>query len=189
MGRGVGGVTDEDDDLVARSRAGDTAAFGDLVRRHHSAACRMAVLAGAGSEAEDVTQEAFVRAYDALFAFRPGAPFRPWLLRIVVNLARNQARSRARRAGLVLRVAAMWEDGGVVDPQGVAVLAERDRRLWAVLRSLPDKDRQVLGCRFLLELTESETADVLGWPRGSVKSRTARALARLRALVEPEMAR
>ncbi|GAA2977572.1 RNA polymerase sigma factor [Actinokineospora diospyrosa] len=176
---------------MSRTCAGDLGAFADLVRRHHSAAHRLALVSGAGNDADDVVQEAFVRAFNALSGFRPGAAFRPWLLRIVVNLTRNSYRSRIRRAGLVLRAAELREhldgvDGA--DPQGMALVAERDRRLWAMLRSLPDKDRQVLGCRYLLDLSETETAEVLGWPRGSVKSRTSRALTRLRALAEPELA-
>ncbi|GAA3057943.1 RNA polymerase sigma factor [Actinokineospora globicatena] len=173
---------------MARTCAGDVSAFADLVRRHHSAARRLALVSGAGNDADDVVQEAFVRAFNALAGFHADAAFRPWLLRIVVNLTRNSYRSRMRRAGLVFRAAQLREDGDAVDPQGVVLEAERDRRLWAMLRTLPDKDRQVLGCRYLLDLSEAETAEVLGWPRGSVKSRTSRALTRLRALVEPELA-
>ncbi|RLK58322.1 RNA polymerase sigma factor [Actinokineospora cianjurensis] len=173
---------------MARTCAGDLGAFAEIVRRHHSAAHRLALVSGAGDDADDVVQEAFVRAYNALAQFRADSAFRPWLLRIVVNLTRNSYRSRVRRAGLVFRAAQLRADGYVLDPQGVVLVAERDKRLLAMLRTLPDKDRQVLGCRFLLDLSEAETAEVLGWPRGSVKSRTSRALARLRVLVEPEMA-
>ncbi|WP_285499085.1 sigma-70 family RNA polymerase sigma factor [Actinokineospora sp. NBRC 105648] len=169
-------------------------AFEVLVRRNHSAAHRMALLSGAGSDAEDVVQDAFVRVFDGLAGFRLDAAFRPWLLQTVVNLARDLHRSRARRLRLQDRVALLGEHRGEADhrreadPQRVALLADRDRALWSALWALPEKDRQVLGCRFLLELSERETAEVLGWPLGSVKSRTSRALTRLRELIAPEPA-
>ncbi|GAA3045326.1 RNA polymerase sigma factor [Actinokineospora globicatena] len=186
---------DDDESLVARSLAGELGAFEVLVRRYHGVACRVAALAGAGTDCEDVAQEAFVRAYDGLAGFRAGSPFKPWFLRIVVNLARNLHRTRTRRAKVTSRVAVLRESVDEVtvahDPHGVAVTSERSRELWSALLRLPEKDRQVLGCRYLLGLTEAETAQVLGWPRGSVKSRTSRALARLREIVphslnEPE---
>ena len=74
---------------LARVRAGDTAAFAELVTRHALMARRLAVFSGAGSDADDVVQEAFVKAYRSLSSFRDGAEFRPWLLRIVVNESRN----------------------------------------------------------------------------------------------------
>jgi hypothetical protein len=85
-----------DADLVAEAQAGDAPAFGHLVRRHAPIAKRMAVLWGAGSDADDVVQEAFVKAYGALPRFR-GEAFRAWLLSIVHNETRNLHRSRGRR--------------------------------------------------------------------------------------------
>ncbi|GLZ36404.1 RNA polymerase sigma factor [Actinokineospora sp. NBRC 105648] len=180
---------DDDGELVARARAGERAAYEALVRAHHSAACRMAWVSGAGADAEDVVQESFVRAFGALGSFRPGAAFRPWLLRIVVNQTRNLHRSRLRLAGVLGRVAALresWEEiASAAEPPAAMLLAERHRVLWAALSGLADKDRQVLGCRYLLDMSEAETAAVLGWPRGSVKSRSTRALARLRERIAP----
>lgn len=137
------------------------------------------MLLGAGADAEDVVQDSFVRAFDGLRRFRPGAPFRPWLLRIVVNQTRNLHRGRNRRLALQLRVNA--EPEVLVDPEQLALAGLRREALLAAVRTLPDKDQLVVTCRFFLDLGEVETARVLGWPRGSVKSRTSRALARLRA--------
>ncbi|RLK55031.1 RNA polymerase sigma-70 factor (ECF subfamily) [Actinokineospora cianjurensis] len=185
--RGAGGAVDDDGGLVVRSVAGELGAFEVLVRRYHGVACRVAALAGAGADCEDVVQEAFVRAFDHLAGFRVGEPFRPWLLRIVVNQARNLHRTRTRRDRVTGRVAVLRESVDEVvgsgDPHRTAEAAERSRVLWSALLGLPEKDRQVLGCRYLLGLTEAETAQVLGWPRGSVKSRAFRALARLREVV------
>ena len=91
----------EDAEILARVRGGDRDAYAELVRRHAPVAMRTAALLGAGGDAEDVVQEAFVKAYAALDRFRPGAPFRPWLLRIVANETRNLHRVRGppRRRG------------------------------------------------------------------------------------------
>ena len=79
-------------------------AYEELVRRYQDVAVRTAHLFAPDGDAEDATQEAFVKAYAALARFRPDAPFRPWLLRIVANEARNRRRSATRRVGLALRV-------------------------------------------------------------------------------------
>jgi len=138
------------------------------------------VLFGAGDDAEDVVQDSFVKAFGTLGRFRDGAPFRPWLLRIVVNQAKNLARGRRRRVALELRVT---DPERLVDPEQVALDGLRRDALLAAVRALPEKDQLVVTCRFFLDLGEAETARVLGWPRGSVKSRTSRALGRLRAQV------
>ncbi|MEU5691884.1 sigma-70 family RNA polymerase sigma factor [Actinosynnema sp. NPDC020468] len=180
-------VTD-DDQLVARAKAGSGAAYEELVRRHYAAALRVAWVMGAGHEAEDAVQDAFVRAHAALGRFRADAPFRPWLLQIVANLVRNSHRSANRRSGLLGRVSALRDTAFQPDPEVVALDRERDRALWAALADLPERYRQVLGCRYLLELSEAETARVLGLARGSVKSRTSRALARLRGVLAAQVA-
>src|SRR6266496_2575903 len=83
--------------LVERARNGDETAYEELVRAHQGIAFRIAYLvAGNSAEAEDAAQEGFVKAYRALGRFRRGAPFRPWLLQIVANEARNRRRSACR---------------------------------------------------------------------------------------------
>lgn len=167
--------------MLARVRAGDTAAYAELVTRHAPIAKRLAVLSGAGADADDVVQEAFVKAYRSLSSFRDGAEFRPWLLRIVVNESRNLHRGRSRRSDRELRV--VREEArlaGGSDPAEVAVGAERREALLGAIRALPEELREVVTCRYLLELSESETADSLGVPNGTVKSRLHRGLARLR---------
>lgn len=79
-------------------RGGESAAFAVLVRRYGGIARRTAAVLGAGADTDDVVQEAFVKAYGALGTFRDGAPFRPWLLRIVANETRNARRTAGRRA-------------------------------------------------------------------------------------------
>ena len=131
-----------------------------------------------------MVQEAFVKAFRHLSRFRAGEPFGPWLLRIVANETRNLTRSRRRREALALRRGTA-ESGGTAagSPVDEVLAAERRARLMAAVGALPDRERQVLVCRYFLDLSEAETARVLAWPLGSVKSRTARALNRLRGLL------
>ena len=114
-----------------------------------------------------------------------GAPLRPWLLAIVANEARNRRRAQSRSEGLVLRVTHELPSGGAApSPEGRAIAAEDRARLLAALEQLSDDDRLIISCRYLLELGEAETAEVLSLRRGTVKSRTARALGRLRERME-----
>jgi len=172
----------EESELIERAQRGDALAYEDLVRRHQDAALRTAglVLAG-GADAEDAVQEAFVKAYAALGRFRAGSPFRPWILRIVANEARNRRRSAGRRAGLALRFA---EDRPTVDaapsPEAAVLAREQRSTLLAAMSGLGEDDRLVLGYRYFLDLGEAEMAEALGIARGTVKSRLSRAIGRLR---------
>jgi RNA polymerase sigma factor (sigma-70 family) len=163
---------------VARARAGDRDAYARLVARYGALAHRTAYLLGAGDDAEDVVQEAFVKAYRALGSFREGGAFRPWLLRIVANETSNLHRSARRRRTLELRLAE--PDVDPLEPERAALTAAARTALLAAINTMPHRDRQVLCCRYFLDLSEAETAEVLSWPRGSVKSRLSRALAKLR---------
>lgn len=171
-------MTDQESDLLERVRGGDHAAYSVLVRRYTPVALRTALALGAADEAEDVVQESFVRAYRALGSFRPGSEFRPWLLTIVANQTRSAHRSRSRRAD---RESRALPDLPAADPAESALARDRLRRLRELLAGLPDRQREVLVCRYLLELGEKETCAVLGLAPGTAKSRAARALRRLRA--------
>jgi RNA polymerase sigma-70 factor (ECF subfamily) len=176
-----------ENELVARSRSGDGTAYAELVRLHQEIAFRTAMLITRNAaDAEEAAQDGFVKAYRALGRFRAGEPFRPWLLAIVANEARNRRRSAGRREALVLRAAAGEErPAGEAAPSPEAALLAGERRaaLLRALGGLRDEDQLVLGCRYLLELSEEETAAALGVARGTVKSRTSRALERLREQV------
>ena len=177
----------DDDTLIARARSGDVAAYEELVRRYQDVARRTAHLVSPEADADDAVQDAFLKAYAALDRFRPGAPLRPWLLRIVANEARNRRRSAGRRGGLALRAAAPGMDAhGGPDPEAAVIATEARSELLAAIRSLRDDDREILGARFFLDLSEAETAVALGLPRGTVKSRTSRALGRLRDVLATE---
>ena len=158
-----------------------------LVARYTPRAHRAAWLLGSGEDAGDVVQEAFVKAFRSLPKFRAGEPFAPWLLGIVASETKNLLRSRRRRHAMILRLPALEPDAAAPDtPFDEAVASERRTRLLAAVNALPDRERQALVCRYFLDLSEAETAQVLRWPVGSVKSRTFRALGRLRGLIVPE---
>jgi RNA polymerase sigma factor (sigma-70 family) len=174
-------VASEDAKLVERAKDGDKAAYEKLVRGHQAVAFRTAYLiTGDASEAEDAAQEAFVKAYRALGRFRSGAPFRPWLLAVVANEAKNRRRAAARRASLALRAAREGAPGDTSSPEAAAVTAERRAELLAAMGALREDDRLVIGFRYFLGLSEAETAAALGCARGTVKSRLSRAIGRLR---------
>jgi RNA polymerase sigma-70 factor (ECF subfamily) len=176
----------DDGELFARAQRGETAAYEEIVQRYQQMAFRTAyVITGSAPDAEDAAQEGFVKAYQALATFRPGAEPRPWLLRIVANEARNRVRSTGRRHQLELRLAEGFRPGGAApSPEAATVAAEDTRRLLGLVNGLSDEDRLVIASRYFLELNSEETAEALGIPEGTVKSRLSRALARLRARLE-----
>ena len=177
----------EDAELVGLARDGDVRAYEELVVRYRDIAYRTAfLLTRSSAEAEDATQEAFVKAYYALPRFRRDAPFRPWVLRIVANEARNRARSVRRREHLAVRAAAADRVGAVPSPEAAALSREEAETIAAALQQLDERDRLVVSYRYLFELSEAETAAALDIPPGTVKSRLSRALAKLRRELEAE---
>ena len=185
---------EDDAALIGRARTGDVAAYETLVRRYQDVAMRTAYLVAPEADAADAVQEGFLKAYAALARFRDGAPFRPWLLRIVANEARNRRRSADRRTGLALRAVGAGRRRTPWPPRRRRryLAGEAREQLRAALGRLRDEDREVIGARYFLELSEAETAEALALPAGTVKSRTSRALGRLRealAAIEGEAAR
>ena len=171
--------------LAERARNGDERAFEELVRSHQRIAFRTAyLLTGSAADAEDAVQAGFVKAWAALPRFRTGAPFRPWLLRIVANEAHNRRRSEGRAEALRLGAGRGLPGDAAPSPEGAVLSLERREELLDAVGWLDERDREIVTCRYFLELSEDETATVLGIRRGTVKSRTARALARLREVVE-----
>lgn len=178
-----------DDALLAKqAREGDRDAFAALIERHRQVAFRVAYLVtGSAADAEDAAQEGFVKAYLGLNRFRPGAAFRPWLLTIVANEARNRRRAEGRRLHYHATAARQSPlNVAAPSPEGSFELAESGERLLAAVNALPEIERLVVGLRYFLELSEKETAAAADVPQGTVKSRLSRALARLRDVMEAE---
>jgi RNA polymerase sigma-70 factor (ECF subfamily) len=174
-------------EAVRQARSGDAAACDVLVERFQEVAFRAAYLiVRDAATAEDVVQEGFVRAFRELGRFRDGEPFRPWLLRIVSNLALNEVRARRRKAGLLQRFGALRRESEAPSPDLPLVENEQARTVWSAINRLDEDDRWVLYLRYFVELDEQEIAAVLQRPAGTAKSRLHRARARLRSVIEKE---
>lgn len=145
------------------------------------------MICGTTADAEDIVQEAMVRAHARLATYRGDGSVRAWLLRIVANEAKNHVRGRVRRLRRDDRSARL-ELRATPGPDTEVVERAELRALATALAGLRRDDRAVLACRHVAELSEAETAVALGLPIGTVKSRTSRALDRLRdAMVAHEL--
>jgi len=167
-------------DLILRARQGDGDAWEVLVRQYQQPAFRLAyLLLQDSAEAEDVAQETFLRAFQALDRFDLSRPMLPWLLSIAANLARNRRRSIGRFFAAVQRLGREETQlvGGVVDGHEQRW---QNRALWEAVQRLGHADREVIYLRFFLELSVEEAAQTLEVAPGTVKSRLNRALKRLR---------
>jgi RNA polymerase sigma factor (sigma-70 family) len=185
--KGVPAAPPRESDLIERARGGDHDAYASLVREHEQAAFRVAfVVLGSATDAEDVAQEAFVKAYRALGRFRAGAPFRPWLLRIVGNEARNHRRAAGRRGFHQARAGALEPVRTEAAADDELVRREERTRLLAAVDRLAEGERVAILARYVVGLTDEETAAALGVPRATVKVRAWRGLKKLRRELEEE---
>jgi RNA polymerase sigma-70 factor, ECF subfamily len=170
--------------LVRAAQQGDQAAFAQIVRGHQRGVYRVAyALTPNATDADDLAQETFVRAYQALGRFRADEPLRPWLARITVNLAYSLHRRRRRRPETsiepLLEAGRQWAAGGD-DPSEQAAAAEGRRRLARAYDDLSPEHRVVLSLRVVEDLSYDEIARMLNVPVGTVMSRLSRARAELR---------
>src|ERR687885_238178 len=142
----------DETELVERARRGDLRAWETIVRTYQGIAFRTAyLLTGSAADAEEAAQDAFVKAWRALGRFRTGAPFRPWLLRIVTNEAHNRRRSSGRRANLVLRAATQEVSGDAApSPEAKVLDSETREQLLAAVEELPDDQRAVIVLRYFV---------------------------------------
>ena len=171
--------------MARLAQRGDRAAFDALVQSYQELAFRAAYLIVRDEDdAADVAQDAFVRAYRSLNAFDTRRRFRPWLLRIVTNVALNSARSSGRRDAATERLARDAGTGNDQRPDAAAEAAEQSERVWAAIANLPDDDQRLIYLRYFLGTSEAEAAELIGRPVGTVKSRLHRALKRLRRVIE-----
>lgn len=171
--------------LLARARRGDASAFEEIVRLYQRRVYGVALrIVRAHDVADDVTQEAFLRAWRSLERFDLGRPFGPWVCRIAANLAVNHVRSpRAREEGLPeAHAETRSREPG---PLGALLDAEGARVLEAALAELPQEQRAVLVLRAVEELSYAEIAESLGISAGTVMSRLYRARERLALALRP----
>jgi RNA polymerase sigma-70 factor (ECF subfamily) len=177
------GIADESE-LVRAAQAGDARSFGEIVRRYQRAIYRVAyALARNPSDADDLAQETFVRAYQAIGRFRAGEPLFPWLARIATNQALSLFRRRKRRPETplepLLEAGRQWAADD--DPvEGVAG-RERERQMQAAFAELKPEHQAVLALRVVQDLSYEDIARALGVPVGTVMSRLSRARAELKS--------
>jgi RNA polymerase sigma-70 factor (ECF subfamily) len=169
---------------LRESQQGDARAFGQIVRGYQRAVWRVAyALTRNAGDADDVTQETFLRAWQAIGRFRVGEPLYPWLARIAMNASFSLLRRRKRRPEValepMLETGAQWAAGS--DPADEAAASERDERLARAFAALSEEHRAVLALRVVEDLSYDEIARTLGVPVGTVMSRLARARAELKA--------
>lgn len=171
---------DPDAELVDQFLAGDRAAFDTLVLRHQAAVRRL-VLRYVKSEADakDITQNAFVRAFEKLSAFRGEAAFRTWLFRIAINLALNHVRGKPADLAPIGDVAAFTSSLQT----SKLVAAEVWRKVSARLDDLPPKQRLALELRIFHDLSFEEVATIAGFSVESAKANFHHAVKRLRGLL------
>lgn len=182
-------ISDTDQELLRRAQGGDADAFASLVAANRAGALRVAtVVLGTASGAEDVVQDAATRAWRAIATVHGDGGFRPWFLHVVANGARNDRRSRGRRAALAVRAAGQ-RSPDALDPEAAAIGEDDRKAVIAAINQLHRNDRLVIALRHFEQLSEAEIADVLGCPLGTVKSRLSRATTRLRRRLDPSALR
>lgn len=171
-------------ELVEAGRSGDDAALGALVRRHHDAAFRVAVsLVKEDDMAQDVVQDAFMKAFRALGGFRGDSSFRTWLLTITANEARGALRRHGRRRETTL------EDASTVPseemgPASAAIVAQEAGRARKMLEQLPEKQRLSVTLRIEEGLSFREIGEVIGSSEGAARVNYFHGIRRLRELME-----
>jgi len=167
-------------DLVARARKGDRESFNELVDLYLADVYRLAVVVAGPEMAEDVTQDAFLAAWQRLPGLRDPDRFLPWLRRILVNRARDHHRGERRRlrpTDLTAALAVAEQQPGRTDPAAeVDALTDLHR----ALEGLTLDQRAVVALHYLADLTLPEVAAILGIPAGTAKSRLNAALIVLR---------
>lgn len=181
----------DEDIIIERARSGDADAFGELVILHQDFVYNLALRVVSNDvEAEDLAQEAFVRAWLGLPNFRGQARFCTWMYRIVTNLCYN------RLPGLRRELMALGddclneiacEDLLGIDPADTLEAQERRAFLYQAIESLPKSYRLLVTLRYQQELSYREIADVVNLPLGTVKTGLFRAKERLRQALANEM--
>jgi RNA polymerase sigma-70 factor (ECF subfamily) len=193
-GGGAGAGCDREAEWVRRATAGDGAAFDVLVRTYAGVVERViGRLASDPDDGADLVQETFLKAWQNLGRFTPGAPFRPWLLTIALNCARDHGRRRRRRGRPVPLAgethpgeeeAALDLASDVPGPDARAESEDLRGRAEAAFARLTADAQAILWLRVREDLSYDEIATVLGVPAGTVMSRLARAREALRAHLE-----
>ena len=175
----------EDADLVRLCQNGDMAAFGQLFHKYHervySTAYRMT---GNQQDAEDLTQEIFLKAYQSINKFRFRSAFSSWLYRLAVNSCIDELRKRKKNDATPLTEEMPEMD--VNTPEDQAISREREGQIWGAINSLNERERAIVILRDVEGLSYNEIAEVLRCSLGRVKSRLHEARQKLKAALETQ---
>lgn len=175
----------EESTLIRHAANGDAAAWESLMLAHQEAVFRFAyLLLGDPDDAEDIAQESFLRAWKYLKRFDATRPLKPWLLSITANLASNRRRSAGRYFAALVRA---FRD----EPTTTRIEEKSSQHLEAnelhhAVQKLNAADQQIIYLRYFLDLSVSETAQVLQVAEGTVKSKLSRALEKLRTVIRQD---
>ena len=192
----AGNVMHADTALVQRAQANDRAAFNEIVHRYKAKIYNYVFgMVHNALDAEDVTQETFVRAYVNIRSFQSRASLNTWLFRIATNLCIDYSRRTRKVQGLVVSFAQEDDEEGderlleiadeASEPQRVLINKELGARLFEALQSLPEKLRTVVLLYDVEGLTYDEIQVIVGCPLGTVKSRLFNARSALRTKLTP----
>jgi RNA polymerase sigma-70 factor (ECF subfamily) len=171
--------------LIRHAANGDAAAWEALMRLHQESVFRLAyLLLGDPDDAADIAQESFLRAWKYLKRFDAARQFRPWMLSITANLARNRRRSAGRYLAALMR--AFREEPTSIRIEENSAQNLEAHELWSAVQHLNSADQQIIYLRYFLELSVNETAQVLQVAEGTVKSRLSRAVEKLRDIIRQD---
>lgn len=169
-----------DEELVERCKSGDRSAFEELFTRHRDTVFGVAwSISGSREQAEDITQETFVKAFVGLPGFRGGSKFTTWLYRIAVNQALRTRTVCARRAEAEQPLQNSTLASEDKEPGEAAELSAMEASVRRAIAELPALHRAAITLRYLEGLDLAEVAEVMGSPIGTIKSRIYHALKKM----------
>jgi RNA polymerase sigma-70 factor (ECF subfamily) len=184
-GKGVAMTDDPDRDLVRRAQAGDTDAFSELVRRHERVVYNLAFrFMRNETQADDMAQEAFLKAFRLLKGFRAEARFSTWLYRVTSSVCLTEISRRKRRGEVELTPGHLSGPETAVEPAQPTDTHEIIRRC---VTRLPERYATIMTLYYLKEVSYEEIAEMMNIPMGTLKTWMHRARRQLRTIVEQEM--
>lgn len=179
-------------DLARRCRRGDADAWRELVRRFTPLVYRLSHrMVRDGAEAEDVSQEVFLRMHRSFDGYDPTRPLAPWVSRTTYHACLRRIQTAARRVGQLEREAAVAAevDPGAPSPEQSAEASEAAALLARAVAALPAQERALLDLRYREGLSDAEVSEATGMPVNTVKTRLFRARAKLRGWLAPLLTR
>lgn len=174
-----------DQDLVTRTRGGEPQAFGELMQRYQASVFNVCLrMMGERREAEDMTQEAFIRAHERLHTFDEERPFGPWIRRVAANHCLNRLKRHAPATVPLEDELDIPRQPGQLQPEQVVIKRDRQRTIRQAILNLPANYRAVIELRHYQGLSYAEIGSAMGLPLSDVKSYLFRARKQLAQRLE-----